>query len=188
MGIRTTQGGLEALDVETNHIPVAFEFLQPSSNWPEVAMNKSWRTYNEYQQRWEREREHRRLGHRRLARHPTTGSAFVRELELLWELTSDERFQSALNALRELSLINEDSSWNKEIRSKAKAQARDEDSLAWFVEKMVSEDGMPVRVACARAVVYSFGGLDDCSSFDAAVKMVDQLWRTRYRSKLEFGS
>lgn len=146
------------------------------------------RTYEYYRRAWERRRT-RPLPHQPgLTRHATTGPAFVRELELLKLLTSDERFEAALAAIRELRLIDDNCKWNKGIRPELRAQLRDEDSLARVVETMVSRDGFSIRLACASAVAYSFGDLDSCSSFDAAVKIVERAWRKRYKSKLDGSS
>ena len=108
-------------------------------------------------------------------KHRVTGPEMVAQLKLLAEVTSDARFEEALEALTDCEVIDGHGNWRRDMLDVCRTFEMDDirDHIFLAVESRV-ERGCPIKRACAEVVV---AGSLRGHSFEAVCKEVERLWR-----------
>lgn len=142
------------------------------------------KTYREYEADWQRDRHSTAAGRRKRVR--IRGAELIGGLERLARDTGDRRFNAALDAIRELGLVDEAGKWRRADR-----KITDPESIVYAAElvvPMVDEvvaTGLKPRVAYARVAAY---WTEEAPSFSAACDRVERTYQSARSTVRDMGS
>jgi hypothetical protein len=125
--------------------------------------------------KWERDAPRGRSMLRPLIKHRVTGPDFKKQLALLAEITSDSRFDDALEALAECELVDSQGNWCRDLGDRACWSLEMEDirdHIFLRLERAI-KSGSSLKLACAEIAALGVRG----HSFEAVCKELERLWR-----------
>ena len=136
-------------------------------------------TYSRYRLYWENERAARSAPKDKSpTKHKISAKEFINELHLIYDLTGDQAFKAAIDAIDQSGLIDEGGGWRRrQNRSLNPMSGR---RLADLVKRRMAL-GKSLRLACA-TTAWAHG--INSASFDGAVAYLERCYREHGGKKL----